>query len=65
VSIAPAARSGRVRGVRIGASAEAELLEVRAGLLGRRTLLIAASDVQEVIPDQGLLILHGPPTLLG
>jgi hypothetical protein len=60
----PAGRIGRVCGVRFGASAEPEVFEVQAGLLGRLTLLIAASDVQEVIPEQRLLLPHGPPTLL-
>jgi hypothetical protein len=61
----PGGRIGRVGGVRFGSSAEPEVLEVRAGLFGRRTLLIAASEVAEVVPAERRLILSGSPRLLG
>jgi hypothetical protein len=61
----PAGRIGRVRGVRLGASAQPEVLEVQAGLLGRRTLLIPSADVVEAIPEQRRLLLAGSPRLLG
>jgi hypothetical protein len=49
---APEGRIGDVRGIRFGANAEPEALELRAGLLGRRTLLIAVQDVETVISDE-------------
>jgi hypothetical protein len=61
----PGGRIGRVRGVRFGSSAQPEVLEVQAGLLGRRTLLIPASDVGEAIPEERCLILRRRPRLLG
>jgi hypothetical protein len=61
----PDGRIGHVRSVRLGASGEAEVLEVRAGLLGRRTLLIPVTEVDEIIPEQGRLILRASPRLLG
>jgi hypothetical protein len=61
----PGGRIGRVRGVRFGASAEPAVLEVQAGLLGRRTLLIPAADVVEALPEERRLLLAGSPRLLG
>jgi hypothetical protein len=61
----PEGRIGRVRGVRLGRSAEPEALEVQAGLLGRRTLLIPVTEVAEVIPEQRSLILCRCPRLFG
>jgi hypothetical protein len=60
----PGGRIGRVRGVRFGASAQPEVLEVQAGLLGRRRFLIPASDVVEAVPEQRRLLLAGSPRLL-
>ena len=61
----PEGRIGHVRGVRFGSSGQAEVIEVRAGLLGQRTLLIPAGEVAEVSPEQRRLILRGSPRLLG
>jgi hypothetical protein len=61
----PGGRIGRVCGVRFGSSAEPEVLEVLAGLLGRRTFLISASDVVEAVPEERRLVLAGSPRLLG
>jgi hypothetical protein len=61
----PDGRLGHVRGVRFGSSGEPEVLEVQAGLLGRRTLLISVSQVEEIIPEQRRLVLRGSPRLLG
>ena len=61
----PGGRIGRVRGVRFDASAEPEVLEVGAGLLGRPTLLIPVTEIGEVIPEQRRLIMRGTPRLLG
>jgi hypothetical protein len=60
----PGGRIGRVRGIRFGASAEPEVLEVQAGMFGRRTLLIRASEVSDAIPEQRRLILQEAPRLL-
>jgi hypothetical protein len=62
---APGGRIGQVRSVRFGDSAEPEVLEVRAGLLGRRTLLISVADVETIIPEERRVILRGTPSLLG
>jgi hypothetical protein len=61
----PEGRIGHVRSVRFSRSDEPEVLEVRAGLLGRRTLLIPVAEIDEVIPDQRRLILRGSPRLVG
>jgi hypothetical protein len=62
---APGGRIGQVRSIRFGDSAEPEVLEVRAGLLGRRTLLISVDDVETIISEERRLILRGSPRLLG
>jgi hypothetical protein len=64
-SMAPMGGSVTYGGSALGASAEPEVLEVRAGLLGRRTFLIAASEVAEIVPDERRLILAASPRLLG
>ena len=50
---------GKVRGLRFRGSIEPELLEVRSGFLGRRVVLIAVERVEEIRPDQKLVILRG------
>jgi hypothetical protein len=60
----PGGRVGQVRGIRFGSSADPEVLEVGAGLLGRRRLLIAVSEVAEVVHEERRLILRGHPRLL-
>jgi membrane protein YdbS with pleckstrin-like domain len=37
---------------------EPELLEVRSGFLGRRRLLIPVERVEEIVPEQKLIILR-------
>src|SRR5881296_3594203 len=54
---APSGRIGHVRGIRFGRTAEPEVLEVRAGLLGRRTLLIPVAEVSEIGPVERRLVL--------
>jgi hypothetical protein len=61
----PGGRIGHVRAIRFGATAEPEALEIRAGMLGRRTLIVPVSEVEEVIPEQRRLILRGSPRLVG
>ena len=60
----PGGRVGTVAGVRYGASAEPEVLEVRAGLLGRRRLLLPVADVAAIVPDERRVCLGARPTLL-
>jgi hypothetical protein len=61
----PEGRIGHVYSIRFGGSAEPDLLEVRAGLLGRRMLLIPVAQVAEVIPEERRLVLAGSPRLAG
>ena len=44
--------------MRFQGSLEPELLEVRSGLFGRRALLIPVERVEEIVPDQRLIILR-------
>jgi hypothetical protein len=37
---------------------------VRAGLLGRRLLLIPVVQIEEILPEQKLVRLGGPPQLV-
>jgi hypothetical protein len=60
----PGGRVGYVRGIRFGSEADPEALEVGAGLLGRRRLLIPVSEVAQILPEERRLILHGHPRLL-
>ena len=55
---APSGRIGHVTGIRFGSSAEPELLEVRAGLFGRRLLLIPVGQIEEIIPEQKRMLLN-------
>ena len=61
----PAGRIGTVRGVRFGSSSEPEVLEVRAGLLGRRLLLVPVHEIKEMIPEEKRIILRASAELLG
>jgi hypothetical protein len=57
----PTKRVGRVAGVRYGErSNEPAVLEVRAGLLGRKLLLIPVEDVSEIAPERRRVILRDP-----
>ena len=49
---------GTVRGLRFLDSIKPELLEVRSGFLGRRSLLIPVERVEEIIPERRLIILQ-------
>jgi hypothetical protein len=58
----PIKRIGRVAGNRYGETTnEPEVLEVRAGLLGRTRVLIGVHDITEIDPEQGLLTLADAP----
>jgi hypothetical protein len=61
----PGGRVGHVRGIRFGSSADPEVLEVGAGLLGRRRLLIEVSEVAQIVSNERRIILRGHPRLLG
>ena len=53
----PDGEVGTVKGVRFHHSIEPELLEVRTGFLARRRLLIPVERVEEIVPEQKLIIL--------
>jgi hypothetical protein len=59
----PDGEIGTVRGVRFRSSLEPELLEVRAGLFGRRSLLIPVEQVEQVIAKERRIILRASPSL--
>jgi hypothetical protein len=54
-----------VRGVRFGASSEPEMLEVRAGRMGRRLLLIPVEQVERIVPEPKWIMLRASPDLVG
>ena len=54
-----------MRGVRFGGSPEPEMLEVRAGRLGRRLLLIPVEQVERIVPEQKWIMLRASPDLAG
>jgi hypothetical protein len=60
----PSGRIGHVTGIRFDSAAKPELLEVRAGLLGRRLLLIPVGQIEEIRPEQKLIRLGGLPQLV-
>ncbi len=61
----PTKRIGRVVGIRYGEhSNEPEVLEVRAGLLGRTRLLINVDELVEIAAQQRRILLNDPPRLL-
>ena len=49
---------GIVRGLRFKGSLEPDLLEVRAGLFGRRVLLIPVEQVEELVPKEKRVVLR-------
>ena len=55
----PTKRIGRVEGIRYDErSNEPALLEVRAGFLGKRLLLIKVEDISEIAPDRRRIVLQ-------
>jgi hypothetical protein len=53
-------RIGRVAGIRYGEqSNEPAVLEVRAGLFGRKMLLISVEDIAEIAAEQSRIVLRG------
>lgn len=58
----PTKRIGRVAGIRYGErSNEPAVLEVRAGLFGRRMLLISVDDISEIAPETRRIVLQDRP----
>jgi len=54
-------RIGRVAGIRYGErSNEPAVLEVRAGIFGRKVLLISVDDIAEIAPESRRVILRDP-----
>jgi hypothetical protein len=51
-------RIGTVKGVRFEGSIEPTFLEVRAGLLSHRLLLIPVEEVVEILPKQRRIIVQ-------
>jgi hypothetical protein len=61
----PTRRIGRVAGIRYGeGSNEPEVLEVRAGFLGRTLLLVSVDDVATIASEDRRIVLHDPPRLI-
>ena len=60
-----AGRIGIVEEVRDGGADGEPLLAVRAGLLGRRLLLVPAGAVFEIVPRAMRIWLRGPVTIAG
>jgi hypothetical protein len=59
----PTKRIGRVAGIRYGErSNEPAVLEVRAGLFGRRMLLISVDDISEIAPETTRIVLQDRPS---
>ena len=57
----PTRRLGRVAGVRYGAKTnQPELLELRAGFLGHRLLLVNVQEVVRVVPEQRRILVNDP-----
>lgn len=54
-----AKRIGRVAGIRYGErSNEPAVLEVRAGIFGRKVLLISIDDIAEIAPEKSRIVLQ-------
>ena len=61
----PTRRIGRVVGIRYGESSnEPEVLEVRAGFLGRTLLLLSVDDIAALTPKERRIVVNDPPRLL-
>jgi hypothetical protein len=55
----PTKRIGRVAGIRYGEqSNEPAVLEVRAGLFGRKMLLISVDEIAEIASEQSRILLQ-------
>jgi len=55
----PTKRIGRVAGIRYGErSNEPAVLEVRAGMFGRKALLISVDEIAEIAPEASRIVLR-------
>lgn len=62
----PGGRVGTVEDVRFGSRADLpDALGVRAGLLGRRLLIVSTETVAAIVPSSRRIVLRGTPVLLG
>jgi hypothetical protein len=63
----PEGEIGTVKGLRFSGSIEPELLEVRSGFLGRRSLLVPVEWVEQIVPERKLILLQAraPATNIG
>jgi hypothetical protein len=41
------------------------MLEVQAGLLGRRSLLVPVTDIDEIVAEEKRIVLRSTPHLVG
>lgn len=60
-----AGRLGFVEEIRAGRDPDGDVLAVRAGVLGRRIVLVPAAEVEFVVPRAERIWLHTPVTILG
>ena len=58
-------RLGFVEEIRSGDGPDDPVLAVRAGLLGRRIVLVSARNVEFIVPRAQRLWLHSPPRIIG
>lgn len=58
-------RLGFVEELRPGVGCEGDVLAVRAGLLGRRIVLVPTAEVDFIVPRAERIWLHSPVTILG
>jgi hypothetical protein len=56
---------GFVEEIRSGDNPDGAVLAVRAGLLGRRIVLVPARDVEFIVPRAQRLWLHSPARIIG
>jgi hypothetical protein len=59
-------RLGSVEAVRLDSRwAEGRVLAVRAGLFGKRLLIIPLGEIRSILPRERRVVLESSPTLLG
>jgi hypothetical protein len=58
-------RLGFVEEIRAGVDRYGDVLAVRAGLLGRRLVLVPATEVDFIVPRAERIWLHSPVKILG
>ena len=58
-------RLGFVEEVRVGDDRHGDVLAIRAGMLGRRIVLVPASEVDFIVPRIERIWLHSPARIIG